>query len=159
MKMLRIVVTALLVLGIAALAGVGRPEPAGGASSEAAGGITVTGSGSVSAVPDQAQLSVGVTTKGSTAREALLANADRMREVIDALESAGVAPRDIRTQDVSVGQNYEKGPEGYTATNSVAVRIRQVDRVGAVLEAASAAGANQVYGPSLTRDNTEGLEE
>ena len=156
--MLKIATAGILLLALVALAGVGRPEPAGGASAESAGGITVTGVGNVDAVPDQAELSVGVSTKGSTAREALTANARQMRQVIAALREAGVARRDIRTQDVSVGGDYEDGADRYSATNSVSIRVRQVDRLGAVLDAASRAGANQVYGPSLTRENTQALE-
>jgi uncharacterized protein len=160
MTTIRIAVAALLVLAVAALAGIGRPEAAGGASEDQREGITVTGVGHVDSVPDQAEFSVGITTKGGTAREALAANSDRMRRLIAALKAAGVAERDIRTQDVSIGPNYDGGtePDGYSASNTVSVRIRELDRAGAVVEAASQAGANNVYGPSLTRANREALE-
>ncbi len=107
MKTLRIVVAALLVFGVAALAGIGLPEPAGGASDDTNSGITVTGVGRVDAVPDTAEFSVGVTTKGSSARDALAQNSDRVRRVIAAVKGAGVAPADIRTQDVSIGRDYD----------------------------------------------------
>jgi uncharacterized protein len=160
MKMIRIAVLALLVLGAAAVAGIGRPEAAGGAGEEAREGITVTGTGTAQAIPNEAQFSLGVTTKGSTAREALAANSARMERVIAALESAGVAERDIKTQDVSVGPSYDgRGSEsGYQARNSVAVQLRDLARSGEVLDAASRAGANEVYGPSLTRSNREAYE-
>lgn len=160
MTTIRIAVAALLVLAVAALAGIGRPEAAGGASEEQREGITVTGVGHVDAVPDEAEFSLGITTKGGTAREALAANSDRMRRLIAALKAAGVAERDIKTQDVSIGPNYdgETGPDGFSASNTVSVQIREIDRAGAVLEAASKAGANNVYGPSLTRANREELE-
>jgi uncharacterized protein len=161
MKTIRIAAAVLLVLAAAALAGIGRPEAAGGASDTSGEGITVTGIGHVDAVPDEAEFSLGVTTEGQTAREALTANSARMRRLIAALKAAGVAAQDIKTQNVSVGQNYDDGPEadGYAATNSVSVRIRELDRAGAVLEAAANAGANQVYGPALTREDREGLEQ
>lgn len=159
MKTLRIVGAALLVLGVAAFAGIGVPEPAGGAGEAPDGGITVTGVGRVSAVPDGAQFSVGVTTKGSTAREALAANSKRVRHVIDAVKRTGVAAADIATQDVSVGRDYDPGSLGFVATNSVSVRIRDVDEAGTVLDAASAAGANQIYGPSLTLEDRDALEQ
>ena len=162
MKIIRIAAAALLVLAVAALAGIGVPETAGGASEDAREGITVTGVGHVDAVPNQAEFSLGITTKGQTARAALTANSTRMQRLIAALKAAGVDERDIRTQDVSVGQSYDGGAEktdGYTATNSVSVRIRELDRAGAVLEAASQAGANQVYGPALTREDRDGLEQ
>jgi uncharacterized protein YggE len=161
MKTIRIAALALLVLAAAAVAGIGRPEAAGGADDEAREGITVTGIGRVESVPDEAEFSLGVTTNGGTAREALAANSERMRKVLAAVESAGVAGRDIKTQNVSVGPDYDvegKSAAGYTARNSVSVRIRSLDRAGAVLDAASRAGANEVYGPMLTRSNREGFE-
>lgn len=160
MKTFHIAIAALLVFGAAALAGVGRPESAGGASDEPKDGITVTGTGHVSAVPDEAEFSLGVTTKGQTAGEALAANSVGMRELIEALEAAGVAERDMKTQDVWVGASYETdGKEGgYSARNSLSVRITDLDRAGAILDAASRAGANEVYGPGLSRSDREGLE-
>jgi uncharacterized protein len=161
MKALRISGVVLLVLVATAVAGVGIPETAGGAESSPAQGITVTGTGTAQTVPNEAQFSLGVTTKGSTAREALAANSARMERVIAALKSAGVSDKDIKTQDVSVGPGYdgEKGStSGYAARNSVSVRVREFDRSSAVLDAASRAGANEVYGPSLTQSNREAYE-
>jgi uncharacterized protein YggE len=79
MKTLRIVIAALIVLALAAFSGVGRPEAAESAGEEARGGITVTGAGSVSTVPDEAEFSLGITTKGRTAGAALASNSERMR--------------------------------------------------------------------------------
>jgi uncharacterized protein YggE len=160
MTTIRIALAALLVLAVGALAGIGRPEVAGGAGEEERDGITVTGVGRIDAAPDQAEFSLGITTKAATAREALAANSDRMRRLIDALKAAGVAERDLKTQNVSIGPNYDGAPEpaGYSASNTVSVVIRDLDRAGAVLEAASRAGANNVYGPSLTRADRESLE-
>jgi len=160
MKVIRIALAALLVLAVAAIAGIGRPETAGGASDDPREGITVTGIGSVDAVPDRAEFSLGVTTKGATAREALTANNAHMSRVIAALKAAGVEGRDIRTENVSVGESYEgEGrPTGFAAQNSVSVKIRELDRASAVLDAASQAGANQLSGPALTRDDREDLE-
>ena len=160
MKTLRIVIAALVVLAIAALSGIGRPEAAESASEDAREGITVTGVGRVSTVPDEAEFSLGITTEGRTARGALAANSVRMRALIDALKAAGVAERDIQTRDVSVGPDYDEAgrSDDFVASNTVAVLIRDLDRAGAVLDAAARAGANNVYGPSLTRSNREGLE-
>ncbi|MGZ8702409.1 MAG: SIMPL domain-containing protein [Gaiellaceae bacterium] len=160
MKIIQITIAALLVLTVAALAGVGRPEAAGGASEESRDGITVTGLGTVMAVPDEAQFSLGVSTNGRTAKDALAANSAQMTQVIAALKAAGVAERDIATQNVSVGESYEgEGRRnGFVAQNSVSVTVHDVDRASDVLEAASAAGANQVSGPALTRADRDGLE-
>jgi uncharacterized protein len=160
MKALRICGLALLLIAAAAVAGVGIPETAGGAERPASQGITVTGTGTAEAAPDEAVFSLGVSTKGSTAREALAANSAQMQRVIAALKAAGVKERDVKTQDVSVGANYDDSDDarGYSARNSVSVRIHELDRAGAVLDAAARAGANEVYGPSLTRSNREDLE-
>jgi uncharacterized protein YggE len=160
MKIIKITIAALLVLAVAALAGVGRPEGAGGASDDARVGITVTGTGHAKAVPDEAEFSLGVTSKGQTARAALAENSAQMQRLIAALKAAGVAEGDIKTQDVSVGQSYEGSgqPNGYSAHNSVSVLIRDLDQAGVLLDAASRAGATDVYGPSLSRSDRDGFE-
>jgi len=155
MKPIRIATLVLVGAAVVAFAGVGRPDLAGGAS-EPSGGITVTGTGTVQSVPDQAQFSLGVQTNGPTAREALAANSERMRRVLAALFAAGVVKGDVQTQDVSVSKSYPGN--GYSAANSVSVTIRQLAKAGSILDAASNAGANDIYGPTLTRSDQEGLQ-
>jgi uncharacterized protein len=159
MKPIRIAIVVILGAAAVALAGVGRPESAGSAD-RPAGGITVIGTGKVKAVPDEAEFSLGVQSTGQTAREALAANSERMKHVLAALGSAGVAREDIQTQDVSVSPSYEDGGQitDYTTRNSVSVRIRDLTRAGAVLDAATNAGANDVYGPSLSRSDQDELQ-
>ncbi len=148
--MKRLVLAALLLLAAAALAGVGWPE--GARAVEAAPGsdtVTVTGAGSVTSIPDTAVLSLGVESRADTAKAAIAANAAEMRRVIAAIQGAG--GREVGTQSVSltsiVGENSVV--KGYSASNVVSVTI-DVGRAGAVIDAAVAAGANQVYGPSLS---------
>jgi uncharacterized protein YggE len=159
MKLMRIAVLVALGAAVVALAGVGRPETAGGAS-KPTGGITVTGVGTVTSVPNEAEFSLGLQTKGATAREALAANSQKMARVLAALKSAGVDKRDIQTQDISVSPSYadEGHIDGYTAGNSVSVKIHDLSSAGKVLDAASNAGANEVYGPSLSRSDQDALE-
>jgi uncharacterized protein YggE len=160
MKTIRIAAVALLLLAAAAFAGVGRPDSAGGASAQS-GGITVNGVGSVNSVPDEAQMSFGVQTSASTSREALARNSSEMRRVLAALKAAGIAEKDIKTQDVSVWPEYDTtggDAEGYTARNSVSVTIHDLDQAGAVIEAATRAGANEVSGPMLSPSAREQLE-
>lgn len=157
MKTITIALTAFLLLALAAIAGVGRPETAGGASETPPAGITVTGVGHAQAVPDEAEFSLGITTKGESARAALTANSARMHELIAALKNAGVASKDVKTQDVSVGPSYEERG-GYVARNSVSVHIRDLKQAGTVLDAASRAGANEVYGPNLSRSDRDAVE-
>jgi uncharacterized protein YggE len=155
MKPIRIAALVAVAAGVVAFAGVGRPDFADGAS-EPSGGISVTGTGTVQSVPDQAQFSLGVQTNGPTASEALAANSERMRRVLAALSAAGVAKGDVQTQDVSVSRSYEG--DGYSADNSVSVTIHDVAKAGAILDAASNAGANHVYGPTLTRSDQDELQ-
>ena len=151
--MRRLVITISSLLALAALAAVVHAGDAPAAADAASGGITVQGTASVSAVPDQAELSVGVESQGATAKAALAANAAEMRRVLAALRSAGAT--DLKTQSVSISARYaEAGAvQGFTAQNSVSATVRDVSRAGAVIDAVVAAGANQVYGPTLTHSN------
>lgn len=162
MRLARIAVAAMLVLGAAAFAGVGLPEPAQSQSptdEPDRNTITANGAGVVTTVPDRAAFSFGVQSEGRTAAAALAANDADMRRVVAALRGAGVAAADIQTQNVSLSpRTSEDGGEilGYTAVNSVSAQIRNLDRAGAVIDAAVGAGANQVSGPSLFRgDQTQ----
>lgn len=159
MKPIRIAVLVVLAAAVVAFAGVGRPESAGSAE-KPAGGITVTGVGTTTSVPDEASFTIGVQTEGPTAKEALAANSEQMRRVIAAVKSAGVEKSDIKTQDVSVSPSYadEDRIDGYSARNSVLVTIRDLSKAGAVLDAASNAGANEVYGPMLSRSDEDALQ-
>jgi uncharacterized protein YggE len=155
--MKRIAVVAGLLLAAAALAGVLRPE---GASAEdpvpATDTVTVSGTGSVSAVPDVAEVSAGVETRGSTAQEALNANAAAMRKVIDAVRAAG--GKDVTTQVVSLApaSDPEGRANGFVATNVVSAKV-DLDGAGKLIDAAVAAGANTVYGPTLSSSDAAKL--
>jgi uncharacterized protein len=133
----------------------------GGAESAAAeveaGGITVQGTASIDSIPDRAVFSFGVESQGETARAALAANAAEMRRVLAALRAAGVT--DVKTQSVSVSPRYgdQMAVQGYAAQNAVSATIGELARAGAVIDAAVAAGANQVYGPSLSRGDQSEL--
>ena len=161
MKILRILALAALGLVVAALAGAARPESASGLAAQLrAEGITVNGTGSIRAVPDRADFSFGVQSTGRTASAALDANSAEMRRVIAALREAGVAAADIQTQHVALSPRLSDNGEaiiGYIAQNTVSAHLRDLDRAGAVIDGAVAAGANQVYGPSLTRSNAAEL--
>lgn len=157
MKPLRILIAAALVLAAAALAGVGQPEPARGQEADGpARSITASGTGSVTTVPDRAHFSFGVQAQSRTASQALEAADARLGRVVAALRDAGVAQADIQTEQISLSpQTSEDGGAivGYTAVSSVSVRVRNLDRAGPVVDAAVGAGANQVFGPALTRSD------
>jgi uncharacterized protein YggE len=154
MKIIKITIAALLVLAVAALAGVGRPEAAGGASEDTRQGITVTGSGDIGATPDRADLSFGVQSEGSTAARALAANSADMRRLIDALKAAGVEAKDLKTEHLDVSPRYDVDKvvesRGYSANSSLTVRNQPLERAAGLSDIAVKAGADTVSGPSLS---------
>lgn len=121
--------------------------------------LSVTGE--VSRVPDIAVISAGVVTRSATASGAISDNAARMERVRTALKGAGIADRDIQTSNINLNPEYRyqdnQAPQlvGYTASNQVNIRFRDIRNSGAILDALVAQGANQINGPSLTIDKPE----
>jgi uncharacterized protein len=144
---------------VALFAGVGAPTPAGGVDAKS-GTVAVNGTASVDAVPDVATFAFGVTTEASTAAAALAQNSDAATKVVAALKRARIASEDLQTQSVSLSPRYsDRGDEvvGYTASNTVSAILRTPASAGDVIDAAVAAGANLVSGPSLSRADTDAL--
>jgi uncharacterized protein YggE len=155
--MKRIAFAAGLLLMAAALAGVLRPDGAGAADPvTSTDTVSVTGTGSVEAVPDRAEVSAGVESRASTAKAALAANGAAMQKVIAALRANG--GKDVTTQTVSLSTAFDQNgqPNGFVASN-VASAETSLDGAGALIDAAVAAGANTVYGPSLSRSDADAL--
>jgi uncharacterized protein YggE len=123
--------------------------------------LDISATGETTRVPDIAIISAGVVTRAATARAALEQNAARMERVRAALNRAGIADRDIQTSNISLNPEYRyaenQAPKlvGYTASNQVSVRFRDIARSGDILDALVAEGANQINGPSLTIDKPE----
>lgn len=124
---------------------------------ESHGVISVTGEGQVAAVPDMATLTLGVTVNGDTAKAALDANSAALAAAIKRLKDAGIEDRDIQTSGLSLGPIYDYSSSngapqtvlGYSASNMVTVRVRALETVGAVLDAAVTDGANTLNGISF----------
>jgi uncharacterized protein YggE len=157
--MKRIALATGLVLVVAALAGVLRPDGAGAADpSTATDTVSVTGTGSVDAVPDRAEVSAGVETRAATAKGALSANGAAMQKVLAALRASG--GKDVTTQTVSLSTAFDQNgqPNGFVASNIASAETTLAD-AGALVDAAVAAGANTVYGPSLSRSDVDALYE
>jgi uncharacterized protein YggE len=155
--MKRIALAAGFLLVATALAGVLRPGGAGAADpATATDTVSVTGSGSVDAVPDRAEVSAGVETRAATAKASLTANAAAMQKVIAALRANG--GKDVTTQTVSLSTAFDQNgqPNGFVASN-VASAGTSLDGAGALIDAAVAAGANTVYGPTLSRSDADAL--
>jgi hypothetical protein len=153
MKFARLAGLAALGLAAAAFAGVLHPSGASGSAADTTSGtLTVIGAGTATATPDQASFAFGTVSQAKTASAALAASSDAVDRVVAALRKAGVASADLQTADVSLSPRYDDKGEtilGYTASNTVAAIVRKLDSAGQVVDAAVAAGANQVSGPSL----------
>lgn len=113
--------------------------------------ITVTGSASVTLKADYARISVGVSSKAATVEQAANENNAAIFAVIEALKEAGVAEEDIATSNYSVYAEYDYASfggqklTGYNVTNQLTVIIRDMEHIGATLDKATAAGANNIY--------------
>jgi uncharacterized protein len=150
----------LAALGVAAVGLLAGAAGAGAAPAPAQHSIVVSGNGAVTTVPDRAHLSFGVSSDAKTASAALRANTAEMTKVISTLKALGIAAADIRTELVSLSpRNTPNGDGivGYTATNSVGVTLRNLDKTGSTIDAAVEAGANQVSGPNLVRSDQTAL--
>jgi uncharacterized protein len=167
MRPVRIAAVALLVLAAAALAGIGRPDFVWSADSEPGGSdairsITVNGSSTVTTVPDEATFTFGVDARGETASGALSAAAAAVNKVTDAMKDSGVDGKDIQTQDISLStltSSDGRHIDGYAANASITVPADDLDSAGKLVDAAVAAGANNVYGPSLSRSDADDLAD
>ncbi|MFT4013344.1 MAG: SIMPL domain-containing protein [Paracoccus sp. (in: a-proteobacteria)] len=121
--------------------------------------LSVSGQGQASAPPDMAQITVGVSTQAETAQEAMAQNASRQKAVIEALKADGIEARDIQTSGLSLSPRMEyaenQAPKlvGYAVQNTISLRVRKLDGLGAVLDKLVATGANEVNGISFGRDD------
>lgn len=110
--------------------------------------ITVTGQGSASAAPDVVFLEIGVQVLRPSSEEALRDAAERANQVLQAIRDAGVARDDIQTRHVAVHPSYdfrdgERILRGYEAMHLVTAETNNVDRAGAIIDAAVRAGQNE----------------
>ena len=117
-------------------------------------GITVQGIGKVTIKPDLATINVSVQVTAATAAEAQSKASAAMAKVIVAVKGQGIADADLTTQWISLAPQYSydstgaTAPKilGYQASQSLTIKVRQIDKAGPVIDAAVTAGANQVDG-------------
>jgi uncharacterized protein YggE len=128
--------------------------------------ISVSASGTVAAEPDVAYIQTGVATEADTAKEAIARNNAAMARVIDGLKSAGIAAKDIQTTTLNVEPRYTQAKDGRPATiagyrvvNQVRLTVRDVKRLGEILDQAISLGANQVHGVHFDLANAETLKD
>ena len=166
-----IVIGALIAIVASAVTAVAVRAGAGGGSAQTSVGagavagprdtITVVGEGTQNATPDNALISLGVSTRQGTAVEAMNTANTEMTALLKAIKGQGVADVDIQTTGLSVYQDQQYNVIGYRAGNTVNVKIHHIANIGTVLGAAQGAVGNdiQISGISLQlSDNTNQLK-
>jgi uncharacterized protein YggE len=134
--------------------------------------LTVTGEGTVRGRPDMALITLGVVSESRTAGDALAANSQAVSGITSELRAEGIASRDLQTAGFVVEPIYSQPPPdqdgaqpfrpeivGYRVRNELSVRIRDLTKVGALLDKAVTLGANSISGPAFTVADPTPLED
>jgi uncharacterized protein len=114
--------------------------------------LVLRGEGSVEMKPDFATINVGVSVEAPKAVDAMNQQNAQMNLVIAALKKSGIADRDVKTSNLSLNPAYSypnnQPPRvrGYNATNTVTIKVRNVDKLGATIDAIVGAGSNTING-------------
>ncbi len=112
--------------------------------------ITVTGTGKVTLTPDIAYISIGVHTENASATQAVSGNNTQAQAVIAAIQGFGVADKDIQTTDFSISPQQQTDANGkvtgilYVVDNTVYVTVRDLTKLGDLLDSTVNAGANNI---------------
>ena len=128
--------------------------------------LNVNGVGQVDLTPDIAYIYIGVHTEGKTASEAVDSNKSQTSAVIAALKKADVADKDLRTTNFSIWPSQQYGPDGtatgtiYMVDNTVYVIVRNIDKLGSLLDDSISAGANSVNSIQFdVADKTQAIKD
>jgi uncharacterized protein YggE len=171
-QMMRIGIGAAVIA--AALAGLlgGTPALAQPQDSSNQRLLSVSGEGIVHGAPDIALITLGVVSEAATARESLAANNQSMERILTALKQSGIESRDLQTSGFSVEPIYSQPPRdfdnsqpfvaeivGYRVRNNIDLRIRDLSKVGSLLDQVVTLGANSISGPSFTVDDPKPLQD
>ncbi len=161
----------LMVIGLAGCDSITSPPAkatgTGGIYNNQSTGIWVTGEGKVTAVPDVAVLSLGVEAQASTVDQAQTQAAASMNAVINTLKTGGIAEKDIKTQVFNIQRLTEYDDKtrqqitiGYSVTNTVTVKIREVANAGTIIDGVARAGGDntRINSISFTIDDPTPLE-
>jgi uncharacterized protein len=112
--------------------------------------LIVVGEGSVRVAPEHAQVTTGVTTKANTVKQATDANSKLMAAVTAALVQSGIAQQDIQTSRFSIQPLYTNEPRaepklaGYSVSNQVTLKIREIEKIGDILDRLITVGVTDV---------------
>lgn len=163
MRLTRFLPAVAVTVGLLTLAGAG---PRTAAAGEQPSGIRVRGQGVVTARPDIAFLTLGASVRRDTAGEAFNRAQEVTAALTDTLKANGVEERDIQTRQISLSPEFGRPREGeqppitgWRATNTVTVKLRQIDRIGPIIDASVRALGSDgvVQGISFAIEDTNAL--
>lgn len=128
--------------------------------------IIVTAEGSAAVAPDMAVVSMTVLREAETARQALDDNSAAMKSVLEAMKQEGIADRDVQTADFSIqprwiypeakdGKQAPPSIVGYQVSNTLTVRVRDLAKLGAILDTSVTLGVNQGGNIAFTNDKPD----
>lgn len=133
--------------------------------------LSLSASSEVRSAPDIAFISAGTVSEGKTAREALSANNAAMEKVLKTIEAAGIARKDIQTSNFSVQprfKHYKRASDGsqrppqivgYTVSNTLTVIVRDLSKLGPIMDAVVSSGVNQMHGLNFSIAKPEPLRD
>jgi len=126
--------------------------------------ITISGMGKMTATPDLAKIDVGVLSDGATVAAVQNDNTRKMNAMTDALKKMGIKDADLQTSNYSLQPkiDYNSNQQkiiGYTLSQTLNVKVRELTKVGDVIDAVTGLGANQVYGVQFTIDDPTSLQD
>jgi uncharacterized protein len=129
--------------------------------------ITVVGSDEVSAKPDMAHVQVGVVTQAPSAAKALAENTERMQKLFQKLTSLGIAEKDMQTSNFNVSPQHRHGPQGqyepeivgYEVSNQLSIKVRDLAKLGGLLDQVVEAGSNSIQGVSFSVAEPKPLQD
>jgi hypothetical protein len=126
--------------------------------------INVSGTGTISEKPDMGRVNLGIVTEGVSANESQSKNNEISTKIIDSIKATGVNEEDIQTIEYSINPiyKYEEGKPpiitGYQTVHMLNINVYDIEKIGAVIDAGTTAGANRVGGISFGIKDTKSLE-
>ncbi|WP_293572878.1 SIMPL domain-containing protein [Phaeobacter sp.] len=130
--------------------------------------IAVTGQAQISVAPTLATIVLGVSEEAEEAGLAMRATSTKMVDVVDALRDAGIAAEDMQTQQISLNPVWTRDPRyddgrsritGFAASNTLSVRVRDLDRLGEILDQVLMVGANEFRGLNFGVSNPAAVQD
>ncbi len=126
--------------------------------------INITGEGREVSVPDVATVDLGLLTTSAKVADAQAENTKKMNQLTDRLKALSIADRDLKTANYSIYPHYDykegaSTVSGYDVSQTLNVKIRDLNKLATVLQIAGEIGSNQIGGLNFTVDDREVLRE